>query len=114
MQFKIGFEKIDRDRLRRLWEEILDTQQWSEGLFTDRFEENWSVYNSKQSIAFSSWGGAVLVTLEYFNVRGGTVLCPSNSFMGDRLCRRETVSRPLIERHSNISSVYHVIKNIIS
>ena len=85
MQFKIGFEKIDRDRLRRLWEEILDTQQWSEGPFTENFEKKWSEYNFRQSIAFSSWGGGALAALEYFDVKDKTVLCPSNTFMATPL-----------------------------
>jgi perosamine synthetase len=33
------------------------------------------------SVATSSWTGAALAALEFFSVRGHTVLCPSNTFM---------------------------------
>jgi len=36
-------------------------------------------------VAFSSWGGAALAALEFFNVKGKTVLCPSNTFMATPL-----------------------------
>jgi dTDP-4-amino-4,6-dideoxygalactose transaminase len=37
------------------------------------------------SVAFSSWAGAALAALDYFDVRGQTVLCPSNTFMATPL-----------------------------
>ena len=49
MKFKIGFEKEDKKKLFEYWNEILDTNIWSEGKFTKKFEENWSIYNSKKS-----------------------------------------------------------------
>ena len=85
MKFKIGFDEIDRKKLRRLWEKILETQQWSEGPYTEKFEQKWIEHVGRGSVSFSSWGAAALATLEYFNVRGGTVLCPSNTFMATPL-----------------------------
>src|SRR6185503_1465149 len=85
MKFTIGFEKEDTQKLHGYWDEILSNQQWSEGKYTKLFEEKWSQYNQRQSVAFSSWGGAALAALEFFNVRGKTVLCPSNTFMATPL-----------------------------
>ena len=85
MRFTIGFEKEDTEQLYRYWDRILETQQWSEGAFTKLFEEKWSEYNQLHSVAFSGWAGAALATLEFFNVAGETVLCPSNTFMATPL-----------------------------
>ncbi|MFH1563067.1 MAG: DegT/DnrJ/EryC1/StrS family aminotransferase [Nitrospirota bacterium] len=49
------------------------------------FEQKWSVYNDLESVAFSGWTGAALAALEFFNVKGKTVLCPSNTFMATAL-----------------------------
>ena len=85
MKFKIGFDKRDKKIIIDYWNEVYDSQQWSEGPFTEKFEEKWSQYNSLESVSFSSWAGAALAALEYFNVRGKTVLCPSNTFMATPL-----------------------------
>lgn len=85
MKFTIGFEKEDLKKLHEYWDEIVETNQWSEGKFTQGFEEKWSSYNRVYSIAFSSWGGAALAALEFFDIRGKTVLCPSNTFMATPL-----------------------------
>ena len=85
MKFTIGFEKEDTKKLHKYWDEIIDKQQWSEGYFTKRFEEKWSEYNNLYSVAFSSWGGAALAALEFYGIKGKTVLCPSNTFMATPL-----------------------------
>ncbi|MDD4979784.1 MAG: DegT/DnrJ/EryC1/StrS family aminotransferase [Candidatus Omnitrophica bacterium] len=85
MRFAIGFEKEDTVRLHKMWDEVIQTQQWSEGKFTQIFEEKWSKYNGVDSVAFSSWGGAALAVLEFFKVEGKIVLCPSNTFMATPL-----------------------------
>jgi dTDP-4-amino-4,6-dideoxygalactose transaminase len=86
MKFTIGFEKDDTLKLHKYWDEIIDNQKWSEGKFTTLFEEMWTKYNQVEySVAFSSWGGAALAALEYFNFKGRTVLCPSNTFMATSL-----------------------------
>ena len=85
MKFKIGFEDQDRKLLHEYWEKILDTDNWSEGHFTQLFEEKWAEYHSLHSVAFSSWGGAALAALEYFGIKDKTVLCPSNTFMATPL-----------------------------
>jgi perosamine synthetase len=86
MKFKIGFDNEDTKKLHKYWDEIIETQQWSEGKFSKLFEEKWNEYNqTSYSVSFSSWGGAALAVLEYFNVKGKTVLCPSNTFMATPL-----------------------------
>lgn len=84
-QFAIGFDERDRARLHALWDGIIDSQRWSEGELTERFENAWSAWNGAGSVAFSGWTGAALAALEYAGVRGETVLCPSNTFMATPL-----------------------------
>ncbi|MDD5656543.1 MAG: DegT/DnrJ/EryC1/StrS family aminotransferase, partial [Elusimicrobia bacterium] len=57
------------------------THKWTEAKFTAMFEELWSEYNGLQALSFSSWSGAALAALQYFELNGKTVLCPSNTFM---------------------------------
>ena len=85
MKFTIGFEKEDTKKLQKFWNEIIQAHQWSEGKFVRMFEEKWSEYNNTYAVAFSSWAGAALAALEFFNVRDKTVLCPSNTFMATPL-----------------------------
>jgi dTDP-4-amino-4,6-dideoxygalactose transaminase len=85
MKFTIGFEKEDAKKLHEYWDDIIENQQWSEGKFTGKFEEKWSEYNKLHSVAFTTWSGAALAVLEFFNVKEKTVLCPSNTFMATPL-----------------------------
>jgi dTDP-4-amino-4,6-dideoxygalactose transaminase len=85
VKFTIGFDKADLKALHTYWDDIIACQQWSEGKYTKLFEEKWSKYNNLDSIAFSSWAGAALAALEFFNVKGRVVLCPSNTFMATPL-----------------------------
>jgi perosamine synthetase len=84
-QFAIGFDHRDRGRLFDLWAEILDSEQWSEGSKLEAFEARWSEWNGLPSVGMSSWAGGALAALEFAEVRGGTVLCPSNTFMATPL-----------------------------
>lgn len=83
--FAIGFDHRDRARLHALWDEALDREQWSGGPLTEMFEAAWAAWNGRPSVATSSWTGAALAALEFFEVRGRTVLCPSNTFMATPL-----------------------------
>ncbi len=85
MKFTIGFEKRDLKKLHEYWDDIIATQKWSEGKYTKMFEEKWSEYNQLDAVSFSSWGGAALACLEFFEVKGKVVLCPSNTFMATPL-----------------------------
>jgi dTDP-4-amino-4,6-dideoxygalactose transaminase len=85
VKFRIGFEKEDVKKLYQYWDEIIAKEQWSEGKFTKLFEEKWSDFNQLNSVAFASWCGAALAALEFFDIKGKTVLCPSNTFMATPL-----------------------------
>lgn len=85
MKFTIGFENEDIKILHKYWDEIFLSKKWSEGKFVQTFEEKWALLNELPPIAFSSWGGAALAALEYFKLKGKTVLCPSNTFMATPL-----------------------------
>jgi perosamine synthetase len=79
--FAIGFDERDRERLHELWDGALDRAQWSGGPLTEAFELAWAAWNGLPGVSTSSWTGAALAALEYFEVKGKTVLCPSNTFM---------------------------------
>ena len=83
--FAIGFDHRDRARLHALWDEVLDTESWADGPLTRTFEELWSAWNGLPAVATSGWTGAALAALEFYGVRGKTVLCPSNTFMATPL-----------------------------
>lgn len=85
MKFTIGFDRRDLKTLHGYWDEIVSTNQWTEAKFTKLFEQKWADYNKLEAVSFSSWSGAALSALEYFDVRGKTVLCPSNTFMATPL-----------------------------
>ncbi len=84
--FAIGFDHRDRERLHELWEEVLDSEQWSEGQMLTRFEQRWTEWNQlPEAVGMSSWAGGAIAALEFARVRGETVLCPSNTFMATPL-----------------------------
>jgi perosamine synthetase len=84
-RFAIGFDERDRVRLHELWDLVVDAGQWTEGPLTRAFEADWGDWNGLSALSFSSWAGAALAALEFFEVRGTTVLCPSNTFMATPL-----------------------------
>ena len=83
--FAIGFDQRDRGRAHAFWDGIFDRQQWSEGPLTEAFESGWAGWNGLPAVAMSSWTGAALAALNFFEVRDKTVLCPSNTFMATPL-----------------------------
>jgi perosamine synthetase len=83
--FAIGFDHRDRARLHELWDRVFDSERWSEGDLTQEFEGAWSAWNGLDAVAFNGWTGAALAALEWTGVRGGKVLCPSNTFMATPL-----------------------------
>jgi perosamine synthetase len=83
--FGIGFDDRDRARLHELWDGVFDSNRWSEGELTARFEEAWSGWNGLPAVAFGGWAGGALAALDFAGVEGQTVLCPSNTFMATAL-----------------------------
>jgi perosamine synthetase len=94
-RFGIGFDHRDRERLHALWEEILDTDRWTQGEMTRRFEEAWAAWNGLGSVATSGWTGAAMAALTYAGVHGEAVLCPSNTFMATPLAIVNAGARPV-------------------
>src|SRR5581483_6654292 len=92
-RFAIGFDQRDRARLHELWDRIFDSEQWSEGALTREFEAAWSAWNGLDAVAFNGWTGAALAALEWANVRGEVVLCPSNTFMATPLAALQAGAR---------------------
>jgi dTDP-4-amino-4,6-dideoxygalactose transaminase len=84
-RFAIGFDHRDRARLHALIDEVLDSERWSEAEMVRRFEQAWERWNGAPAVALSSWAGGALAALDFAGVRGGTVLCPSNTFMATPL-----------------------------
>jgi dTDP-4-amino-4,6-dideoxygalactose transaminase len=87
-RFAIGFDPRDRPKLHALWDEVIDSQQWSEGALTRRFEALWAGRHGDGigAVAFGSWAGGALAALTYAGVGpGDVVLCPSNTFMATPL-----------------------------
>ena len=93
--FAIGFDRRDRDRLHGLWDEVIDSEQWSGGNMTHRFEAEWGRWNGLTAVATGSWAGGALAALEFAGVRGRTVLCPSNTFMATPLAILAAGGRPV-------------------
>ena len=84
-RFAIGFDARDRARVHALWDEVIDSQQWSHGEMTRRFEAAWAAWNGAGAVATAGWTGAALAALGYAGVAGEPVLCPSNTFMATPL-----------------------------
>ncbi len=84
-RFAIGFDPRDRARLHALIDEVLDSGRWSEASMTERFEAAWEGWNGTPAVAMSSWTGGAMAALHFAQVRGETVLCPSNTFMATPL-----------------------------
>jgi perosamine synthetase len=83
--FAIGFDHRDREHLHELVDQILDSDRWSEAELVGRFESAWEQWNGAAAVAASSWAGGALAALSFAEVKGATVLCPSNTFMATPL-----------------------------
>lgn len=79
-RFAIGFDERDRPRLHELWDDVLDSQKWTEAGMVGRFEALWGEHNGRPAVALSGWSGGAVAALKYARVAGEAVLCPSNTF----------------------------------
>ena len=94
-RFAIGFDHRDRARLHELWDEVLDSEQWSEGEMRGASRRPGRRGTALPAVAYSSWAGGALAALEFAGVRGETVLCPSNTFMATPLAMIAAGGRPV-------------------
>ncbi len=94
-RFSIGFDRRDRARLHALWDEVIDSEQWSHGEMNRRFEDAWGAWNDLPALAMGSWSGGALAALRYAGVEGQAVLCPSNTFMATPLAIIAAGGRPV-------------------
>ena len=85
MNFSIGFDKRDLPLIHEAFDKIVASNKWTEGYYTELFEAKWEEQNELSSAAFSSWSGAALAALDFYGLKGKTVLCPSNTFMATPL-----------------------------
>jgi dTDP-4-amino-4,6-dideoxygalactose transaminase len=93
--FAIGFDARDRARLHELWDEVLDSNRWTEGGLLERLEDAWAEWNGVGAVAFAGWSGGALAALEFAGVRGEAVLCPSNTFMATPLSILKAGGKPV-------------------
>src|SRR5262249_16268910 len=84
-KFSISFDPRDKQRVLSYWDEIFTNQKWTEGKFTALFEEKWAEWNGLPAVSSSSWTGAAMMCMQYFQLAGKTVLCPTNTFMATPL-----------------------------
>jgi perosamine synthetase len=95
-RFAIGFDPRDRARLHTLWDEVIDSNRWSEGPMTERFEAAWAKeHDGLGSVATSSWTGGALAALAYAGVRDRAVIVPSNTFMATPLAVLAAGGKPV-------------------
>ena len=83
--FKISFERRDQKRVHDCWDEVFASQRWTEGKFTALFEEKWARWKGVPVVATSSWAEAAMACMEYFELKGKKVRCPTNTFMATPL-----------------------------
>jgi perosamine synthetase len=94
-QFAIGFDERDRDRLHQLWDEVIDSGQWSHGPMNAAFEAAWGAWNGAGAVAVNGWAGGALAALDLAQVQGRPVICPSNTFMATPLAILRAGGRPV-------------------
>lgn len=85
MNFSIGFDKRDLPKIHEAFDKIVASNKWTESYYTELFENKWEEINSLPTVSFSSWSGAAMAAMEFYDLRGKTVLCPSNTFMATPL-----------------------------
>lgn len=85
---KIPFPEKQRREYYRLLDQVFDSNFWSEGAMSRRFEEDFADFAGIPAVAVSSGGGALLALLEYANVRGRDVIIPANTFHATAVAAR--------------------------
>lgn len=76
----LPFEKECRERYYKLLDEVFESNFWSDGKMTRRFEEEYEKFTGLYSCAVTSGGAGLLSLLEYVDVKGKEVIVPANTF----------------------------------
>lgn len=80
------FDKESRRAYYKLLDDMFDSNFWSDGPLTKRFESDFAkIGRIPYATAFSSGGMALLGLLEYVGVKGAEVIVPTNTFMATPL-----------------------------
>ena len=79
--FQVAFDERDEEEIIDRWRSVLRSNRWSDGDCTREFEAAWSQMCDVESVAFNNWSGGALAVLDWIDVTGETVLCPSNTFL---------------------------------
>ena len=77
---KLPFESEYRKLYYMLLDEIFDSNFWSDGKMTKRFEEEFSKFTGIEARSIVNCGAGLLATMEYIDVKGKDVLVPANTF----------------------------------
>jgi hypothetical protein len=65
MNFSTGFNKRDLPKVHEAFDKIVASNKWTEGYYTELFENKWAEQNNLSSVSFSSWAGAALAAMEF-------------------------------------------------
>lgn len=76
----LPFEEEYKKRYYQLLDEVFESNFWSDGKMTRRFEEKFEEYTNLHSCAVTSGGAGLLSILEYIDVKGKEVVVPANTF----------------------------------
>lgn len=76
----LPFEEEYREKFYRLLDEVFESNFWSDGKMTRRFEEKFEEFTGLPSCAVTSGGTGLLAILEYVGVRDQEVIVPANTF----------------------------------
>lgn len=76
----LPFEEEYREKFYRLLDEVFESNFWSDGKMTRRFEERFEEFTGLPSCAVTSGGTGLLSILEYVGVRDQEVIVPANTF----------------------------------
>lgn len=76
----LPFEEKYRKQYYKLLDEVFESNFWSDGKMTSRFEEKFEEFTGLYSCAMTSGGAGLLSIFEYIGVKGKDVIVPANTF----------------------------------
>lgn len=76
----LPFEEEYREKYYQLLDNIFESNFWSDGQMTERFEQKFQELTGLYSCAVTSGGAGLLSIFEYVGVRGKDVIVPANTF----------------------------------